>query len=148
MHNFLEAPAHGVVALVLAALALRTPSALAAADWNDCNRNGVEDAVDIALGSSADLDANGVPDECQGVVLATRVEPASNTSPTPGIEIFAPRPQPLSTGAVFHRVGRGRAERLSRPLDLVEPREPFRRGFRPKAAELPPPGDARTVVAG
>jgi hypothetical protein len=31
----------------------------------DCNDNGVEDAVDIAVGYSSDLDGNGVPDECE-----------------------------------------------------------------------------------
>ncbi len=31
----------------------------------DCNRNGVEDSVDIAYGSSSDMDRNGVPDECE-----------------------------------------------------------------------------------
>lgn len=35
---------------------------------HDCNGNGIEDAVDIALGASADADANGVPDECEGAV--------------------------------------------------------------------------------
>lgn len=32
---------------------------------NDCNGNGVDDAVDISNGTSADCDANGVPDDCQ-----------------------------------------------------------------------------------
>ena len=32
----------------------------------DCNGNGVEDAVDIALGDSADSNLDGIPDECQG----------------------------------------------------------------------------------
>ncbi len=32
----------------------------------DCNGNGVEDAVDIALGDSVDANYDGVPDECQG----------------------------------------------------------------------------------
>lgn len=32
----------------------------------DCNGNGVEDAVDIAVGTSADDDMNGIPDECEG----------------------------------------------------------------------------------
>ncbi|MEO1584826.1 MAG: hypothetical protein AAFR96_09680 [Planctomycetota bacterium] len=32
---------------------------------NDCNSNGVEDADDIASGTSDDVDGNGVPDECQ-----------------------------------------------------------------------------------
>ena len=31
----------------------------------DCNGNGVEDAVDIALGESADGNLDGIPDECQ-----------------------------------------------------------------------------------
>jgi hypothetical protein len=31
----------------------------------DCNGNGIEDANDIAAGTSADIDANGVPDECE-----------------------------------------------------------------------------------
>lgn len=30
----------------------------------DCNRNGSDDAVDIATGTSADSDFDGVPDEC------------------------------------------------------------------------------------
>lgn len=36
-----------------------------AAPRADCNGNGVEDAVDIALGFSSDLDGNGIPDECE-----------------------------------------------------------------------------------
>ena len=31
----------------------------------DCNQNGIEDAVDIATGSSSDANGNGVPDECE-----------------------------------------------------------------------------------
>ena len=34
----------------------------------DCNENGIEDAVDIAVGSSSDANANGLPDECEGRV--------------------------------------------------------------------------------
>lgn len=30
----------------------------------DCNANGIHDALDIAAGTSADCDRNGVPDEC------------------------------------------------------------------------------------
>jgi hypothetical protein len=33
-------------------------------DW-DCNDNGVGDAADIADGTSADLDLDGIPDECR-----------------------------------------------------------------------------------
>jgi len=32
---------------------------------DDCNGNGVPDITDITIGSSLDLDGNGVPDECQ-----------------------------------------------------------------------------------
>lgn len=31
----------------------------------DCNENGIEDAVDIANGTSADCNENGTPDECE-----------------------------------------------------------------------------------
>ncbi len=31
----------------------------------DCNHNGVEDSVDIAFGTSSDVNGNGVPDECE-----------------------------------------------------------------------------------
>ncbi len=32
---------------------------------HDCNGNAIDDAADIAFGTSADADSNGVPDECQ-----------------------------------------------------------------------------------
>jgi len=32
----------------------------------DCNNNGVDDALDIANGTSTDLNADGIPDECPG----------------------------------------------------------------------------------
>ena len=31
----------------------------------DCNRNGVEDDLDLAAETSMDCDGDGVPDECQ-----------------------------------------------------------------------------------
>lgn len=31
----------------------------------DCNQNGIADAIDIAGGTSADSNANGIPDECE-----------------------------------------------------------------------------------
>lgn len=31
----------------------------------DCNENGIEDSVDIALGISSDTNLNGIPDECE-----------------------------------------------------------------------------------
>ena len=35
----------------------------------DCNGNGRKDSCDIASGASADIDANGTPDECQTVTV-------------------------------------------------------------------------------
>lgn len=51
------APARGVE---------RVQPAAAEAALRDCNANGVADEIDIAVGSSMDLDLNGVPDECEG----------------------------------------------------------------------------------
>jgi hypothetical protein len=36
----------------------------------DCNTNGVGDSLDIAHGTSPDLDNNGIPDECDDVYSA------------------------------------------------------------------------------
>ena len=35
----------------------------------DCNGNGIGDAVDIASGTSLDLNGNGIPDECEGLAI-------------------------------------------------------------------------------
>ena len=40
------------------------PSEQVAAHF-DCNENGIEDSIDIALGSSSDVDLDGIPDECE-----------------------------------------------------------------------------------
>ncbi len=32
---------------------------------DDCNGNGVEDLIDVSMGTSADINGNGVPDECE-----------------------------------------------------------------------------------
>jgi hypothetical protein len=40
----------------------------------DCNKNGVVDSVDIALGTSRDLNLDGLPDECQPPSAAPRLE--------------------------------------------------------------------------
>ena len=32
---------------------------------NDCNQNGIDDAVEIAKGITADCQGNGIPDECE-----------------------------------------------------------------------------------
>ncbi len=49
----------------------------------DCNGNGVDDSEDIALENSADVNENGVPDECEGpLVLA---EGCRYVAATPGL---------------------------------------------------------------
>jgi hypothetical protein len=44
----------------------------------DCNDNGIEDAIDIANGSSSDADGNGVPDECEARGLADHRQRSSS----------------------------------------------------------------------
>ncbi len=58
----------------------------------DCNGNGVEDAVDIAVGGALDLNMNGVPDSCEApVTIGTPFcfcplpdSPCGNAAPTTG----------------------------------------------------------------
>ncbi len=40
----------------------------------DCNRNGVEDSLDIANAASGDCNENGIPDDCEVVPLAFQVD--------------------------------------------------------------------------
>ena len=64
-------PRWSVLALMLCLTCSASPVAGAsrhqepAPPLHDCNANGVEDAVDIARGTSCDADLDGVPDECQ-----------------------------------------------------------------------------------
>jgi streptogramin lyase len=59
----------------------------------DCNGNGIDDAIDIASGTSDDVDNNGIPDECEdctgtGVlhsVLIAGGEPDVNNNGIPDI---------------------------------------------------------------
>lgn len=51
-----------------------TPSPDSSRLTEDCNGNGIDDAVDIALGDSADADLDGIPDECQGASTRSRAE--------------------------------------------------------------------------
>jgi len=53
-----------IVTLSLAARECAPTRSHAASLGRDCNGNGIEDALDIANGTSSDLDEDGVPDEC------------------------------------------------------------------------------------
>ncbi len=33
----------------------------------DCNANGMDDTIDLYVGTSTDLDGNGIPDQCEGI---------------------------------------------------------------------------------
>jgi len=55
---------------------------------NDCNHNGIPDALDIAAGRSQDRNYNALPDECEqfiSIPTATSVTPAN---PAPGAPIL------------------------------------------------------------
>lgn len=54
-----------ILSCSLAARACAPGDSTAIAAGRDCNGNGIEDAIDIANGTSSDLDGDGVPDECQ-----------------------------------------------------------------------------------
>ncbi len=57
--------------LLLAGTGLAQVHAHASPLQQDCNQNGVEDSVDIAFGSSSDVNKNGVPDECEAFTPQT-----------------------------------------------------------------------------
>jgi hypothetical protein len=56
----------------------------------DCDGNGVEDAIEVALGAAADLNENGVPDVCEAGLLVNPYcfcdegAPCGNEDPTAG----------------------------------------------------------------
>lgn len=58
----------------------------------DCNGNGVDDADDIANGSSSDINANGTPDDCENCVLPELSECAADG-------VVWPAPVGVATGA-------------------------------------------------
>lgn len=72
----------------------------------DCNGNGIDDSIDVASGKSADVNANGIPDECEelgdegcshgywknhlGSWAATGYSPAQDFDAVFGVEAFSP----------------------------------------------------------
>jgi len=49
---------------------------------DDCNLNGLPDAGDIGGGGSADVNGNGIPDECEDCTWGRASMPMETTSPT------------------------------------------------------------------
>ena len=64
MRHFTLLLALACAPLLAARCAPTAAPAATSAPLYDCNGNGVEDAFDIANGTSSDLDCDGVPDEC------------------------------------------------------------------------------------
>jgi len=54
---------------------------------NDCNQNGIPDALDIAARRSADRNFNAMPDECEEVISVPYFSSVSPTNPMPGAPI-------------------------------------------------------------
>jgi hypothetical protein len=69
----------------------------------DCNTNGVGDSLDIALGTSPDVDLNGIPDECEGAAAAL----TSDVPPRYRLYQNVPNPFNPSTTIRFDVVGDG-----------------------------------------
>jgi hypothetical protein len=97
-----------VLAAILLALGIATPApageigargelasgiGCARALGADCNANGIEDSVDIAVGSSRDANWNAIPDECEEAF------PARTDRAPQGAAGRAPRAFPAFTAA-------------------------------------------------
>ena len=105
-------PNASLIALVLAFVSSLSHGAAHALEssspWADCNGNAVEDSVDIAVGRSADVNQDGIPDECQAGV---RLEGGSKSRAVPLPDAVERR----SNGQAMSRTSR------SRPLGLLSP---------------------------
>lgn len=66
----------------------------------DCNGNGVDDSLDVALGTSADLDRSGIPDECE---FPDRIQARVEITGTE--DIILPGGPPVSGHVQEFRVG-------------------------------------------
>jgi hypothetical protein len=71
----------------------------------DCNGNGIEDAVDIAVGSSADVNGNGVPDECESSYVKACACPSSTPPPCGNDDPNAGCDNSTGVGALLTPVG-------------------------------------------
>ena len=130
----------------------------------DCNANAVGDSLDIAHGTSADTNGNGIPDECEDGVSDVAVgppaasAPALHCSPNPfnpvvtvAYELPAAgraRPGRLRRGrtAGGGAAGRGPARR-SGPGDLERGGDGFGRVFRAAACRVGGSGGKGGFVA-
>lgn len=77
-----------LISIALTTLILSISALGAATPMEDCNGNGIEDSLDIAYGSSSDVNKNGIPDDCESAGLQTlflhagqRISPWESKSP-------------------------------------------------------------------
>ncbi len=84
--------ADGSPALACAGMALvvdsSVPSTSCAQAVNDCNNNGIPDALDIAAGRSQDRNFNAMPDECEQIINVPTSTSVSPTNPQPTAPIL------------------------------------------------------------
>jgi hypothetical protein len=62
---------------------------------DDCNLNDVSDVIDIASGTSPDIDSNGTPDECQTVTVPGQyptIQAAIDAAPVDSMRVVAVAP--------------------------------------------------------
>jgi hypothetical protein len=62
----------------------------------DCNNNGILDSIDIANGTSDDVNQNGIPDECEILELTCDVDANGDIDRTDVRSILMNRNQPAS----------------------------------------------------
>ena len=84
--------ANGNPALACAGMALIVDTSMASTACgqavNDCNFNGIPDALDIAAGRSQDRNFNAMPDECEQFVNVPTSSSVTPTNPMPGAPIL------------------------------------------------------------
>ncbi len=84
--------------VVFTAVRLAEPGANGVADRNE---NGAADAVDIALGTSSDTNANGIPDEAEALGTSPTIRVARVDAATGPVEfIVEPRGPRHTTSSV------------------------------------------------
>jgi len=84
----------GSPALSCASVALSAdttvPSQSCASQVNDCNHNGIPDALDISSRRSADQNFNALPDECEAIIVVpyfSSVAPNTNVFPGAPLQV-------------------------------------------------------------
>lgn len=83
----------GRPALACAGMTLFVDNSRPSQNWassvNDCNQNGIPDALDIAARRSADANFNALPDECESAISTPTFASATPNLAQPGQPIFA-----------------------------------------------------------